>query len=57
MKWIALLSSILLASCSFNDSDDVANMQVMVPSSPQKANLWGDTPSIDVTEISHRSIY
>ena len=49
MKWVALFSTLLLTACSFNDPDDIAYRQVIVPSSPNKINLWGDSPSMDAT--------
>lgn len=50
MKWMILLLPLFLAACySFNDPDEVAYKEVVVPAPNPRVNLWGDQPKLDVT--------
>lgn len=50
MKWMILLLPLFLAACySFNDPDEVAYKEVIIPAPNPRVNLWGDQPKLDVT--------
>lgn len=52
MKWMALLSTLLLAACGLNNRDYVAYRQVIVSSPANKLGFLSDYPSVDVTHTT-----